>query len=381
MENFALIVAGGRGSRFGDSGPKQYQLLAGKPIIHHTINRYLRHPEIDHIMVAIHRDDEDLFASSIEALDTVSFCFGGADRQSSVLNGLEALVAHTPARVLIHDAARPLVSAAAISGVLKAIGPKVGALAAIPVVDTLKRLSGETVDRTDLWRAQTPQGFMFDEILQAHRACAGQSLTDDTAVAQSCGIEIHMVESSEDNFKITYPHDMERAARLLERRESRTATGYDVHRIDLAKSTMMLCGVELDCGFGLTDHSNADVALHALTDALLGTIGAGDIGDHFPPSDEQWRGASSDRFLAHAGTLVRARDGEISNVDVTIVCERPKIGPHKQQMKGRIGEILNISPDRVSVKATTTEKLGATGRGEGIAAQASATITIPLMED
>ncbi|MBU0797789.1 MAG: 2-C-methyl-D-erythritol 2,4-cyclodiphosphate synthase, partial [Alphaproteobacteria bacterium] len=295
---------------------------------------------------------------------------------------LEALAADAPDSVLIQDAARPFADAALIDRVLDALADHPGAIPAIAVADTLKRaIDGRietTVPRTGLYRAQTPQGFRFADILAAHRACAGQELTDDASVLEAAGQTVVLVEGAEANVKITTAEDMMRAETLLgAARESRSASGFDVHRFAGSGDHVTLCGVSVPHDSALEGHSDADVGLHALTDALLGCIGAGDIGQHFPPSDPQWRGASSDRFLAHARSLVEARGGRIVHVDVTLICERPKIGPYRDAMVARVAEILRLSPDRVSVKATTTEQLGFTGRREGIAAQALATIELP----
>jgi 2-C-methyl-D-erythritol 4-phosphate cytidylyltransferase/2-C-methyl-D-erythritol 2,4-cyclodiphosphate synthase len=290
--------------------------------------------------------------------------------------------------VLIHDAARPLVSADLIGRTIQALDRAPGAIAAVALADTLKRGNGRrvaaTVPRDGLWRAQTPQGFHFDAILAAHRALAGESLTDDAMVAERRDLPVELVDGSEDNFKITTADDLARAETVLAQRaggwDIRTATGFDVHRFGPGNH-VMLAGIAVAHDQGLIGHSDADVALHALTDALLGTVGAGDIGQHFPPSDPQWRGADSARFLQHAAGLVRQRGGMIVHVDLTIVCERPKVGPHRAAMVARIADLLRPAladgdPTRISVKATTTEGLGFTGRREGIAAQASATIRL-----
>jgi 2-C-methyl-D-erythritol 4-phosphate cytidylyltransferase/2-C-methyl-D-erythritol 2,4-cyclodiphosphate synthase len=286
--------------------------------------------------------------------------------------------------VLIHDAARPFVTATIIDRTLAALGDAPAAVVAVPVADTLKRGADgsvvATVDRAGLWRAQTPQGFRFADILAAHRQARGASLTDDAAVAEIAGLNVRLVMGADDNFKITTMDDLQRAERLLgaDTREFRAGTGYDVHRFSEGDS-VTLCGVRIEHSHRLEGHSDADVGMHALTDAILGAIGAGDIGSHFPPSDPQWRGADSARFLSHAAHLVAAKGGCIVHVDVTIICERPKIAPHRAAMVARIAEILGTGADRVSVKATTTEGLGFTGRREGIAAQAAATVALPTV--
>jgi 2-C-methyl-D-erythritol 4-phosphate cytidylyltransferase/2-C-methyl-D-erythritol 2,4-cyclodiphosphate synthase len=297
--------------------------------------------------------------------------------------GLESLAAAPPARVLIHDAARPFVDRGTIDRVLAALDDAPGAIPALPVKDTVKRgLSGrvaETLDRTALWRAQTPQGFDYAAIFAAHRAAQGSELSDDAAVAERAGLAVRLVAGSEANFKVTTAEDLEQAERLLLARHGdvRTGQGFDVHAFGPGDH-VWLCGVKVAHEGGLVGHSDADVGLHALTDAILGALGAGDIGQHFPPSDPKWRGAPSHLFLSHAGALVASAGGRIAHLDVTLICERPKIGPHRDAMVARIAEILGLERGRISVKATTTEGLGFTGRGEGIAAQAVATIRLPL---
>ena len=377
-----LIVAAGRGSRFGGPLPKQYCLLAGQPVLRHTVLAFRRHPAIASIRVAIHPDDRALYDQAVGGLGLAEPVSGGALRQDSVRNLLTALDVPADDLVLIHDGARPLVSAAVIDGTIAALAEADGAIAALPVRDTVKRAVGtgieETVDRTYLWRAQTPQGFRYGAILHAHRDGAGLDLSDDAAVAERAGMAVELVMGNEDNFKITTAEDLERAERLLQSRlgDVRTGMGFDVHRL-VPGDGCWINGIKIPHDQTLLGHSDADVGLHALTDAILGALGAGDIGQHFPPSDERWRGAASDKFLAHAASLVAARGGVIAHCDVTVICERPKIGPHRAAMVQRIAEILGIAADRVSVKATTTEQLGFTGRGEGIAAQAVATIRLP----
>ncbi len=380
----ALIVAGGSGQRFGAERPKQYLDLLGKPILRRTLDAFLSHPRITGVQVVIDPAWRAQYDRAVAGLTLPEPVTGGATRQDSVRNGLEALaaLAAPPARVLIHDAARPLTDAATIGAVIDALDETPGAVAAVPVADTLKRgahgLVGATVDRDGLWRAQTPQGFRFADILGAHRAAAGLALTDDAAVAEQAGLPVRLIPATEDNFKVTTPDDLTRAARVLMAGlgDIRTGTGFDVHRFTEG-DFVTLCGLRVPHDQGLDGHSDADVGLHALTDAILGALAAGDIGSHFPPSDPRWRGADSARFLRHAADLVAERGGIIAHADVTIICERPKVGPHRAAMAARIADILGIAEDRVSVKATTTERLGFTGRGEGIAAQAVATIRLP----
>ncbi|MGF1592020.1 MAG: bifunctional 2-C-methyl-D-erythritol 4-phosphate cytidylyltransferase/2-C-methyl-D-erythritol 2,4-cyclodiphosphate synthase [Kiloniellaceae bacterium] len=384
-----LIVAAGRGQRFGGSLPKQYATLAGVPLLRHSLRAFLEHPRVGQVRAVIHPDDRDLYdaaaAGLAPELGLAGPVAGGRSRQESVLRGLESLEtleSGVPARVLIHDGARPFVSAAVIDRVLAALEANAGAIAALPVVDTLKqeaagKIAG-TRDRSGLWAAQTPQGFRFAEILAAHRAAAGEELTDDAAVAERAGLAVALVEGSRENMKVTSQDDLRAAERWLRgaQEETRVGQGFDVHAFGPGDH-VTLCGVRIAHDAGLAGHSDADVGLHALTDAILGALGAGDIGSHFPPSDPQWKGADSGRFLVHARDLVTAQGGRLLHLDVTLICERPKIGPHREAMVARIAELLDLPAARISVKATTTEKLGFTGRGEGIAAQAVATVALP----
>ena len=380
MNVAALIVAAGRGSRAGPGAPKQYRQLAGEPVLRRTLSAFAAHPLISSVMAVIHEDDREAYGIASAGLaKLLDPCAGGATRQASVRAGLERLAASPPDYVLIHDGARPLVSARLIADCISALAEHAGALAALTVTDTIRRataegLAGETVDRAGLWRAQTPQAFRFGAILDAHRRASDDDYTDDVAVAAAACIDIAMVEGDEDNIKITSAEDLRRAERIIMRSgDVRTGTGFDVHRFGPGDH-VWLCGVKVPHAFGLVGHSDADAGLHAITDAVLGAIGAGDIGQHFPPSDPKWKGAPSDIFLAHAATLARDAGARISNVDLTLICEQPKIGPHVSAMRKRIADILSLDVARVSVKATTTEGLGFTGRGEGIAAQALATL-------
>ena len=375
----ALVVGAGEGLRFGGDVPKQYRQCAGHSVMWRSLSAFLNHPEVASVQAVIHPSHHALYDEAVRELPLPAPVDGGATRQDSVARGLESLAAEAPSRVLIHDAARPLVDDGVISRVLAALETSSGAVPALAVADTLKQGDGEfietTVDRRGLWLAQTPQGFHFEDILSAHRQAGGEELTDDAAVAERAGLAVAIVEGAEDNFKVTRTGDLIRAERVLGIGEIRTGMGFDVHRFGPGDH-VMICGVAIPHDFGLEGHSDADVGLHAITDALLGAIGAGDIGSHFPPSDPQWKDADSEVFLRHAGERVGARGGSISNIDVTLVCERPKIGPHRKAMAGRVAEILGLAAGRVSVKATTTESLGFTGRGEGIVAQAVATVRL-----
>jgi 2-C-methyl-D-erythritol 4-phosphate cytidylyltransferase/2-C-methyl-D-erythritol 2,4-cyclodiphosphate synthase len=383
----ALVVAAGSGSRMGKDMPKQYLSLGGKTVLRHCLETFRRHPRISGVRVVINDALRDLYDNAVEGLDLMPPVAGGQKRQDSVRAGLESLAAEAPDLVLIHDAARPFIDGATIDRTIDTLAIHDGALVAVPVVDTLKRgtqdgadtFSGVTVDRNGLWRAQTPQGFRFEPLLAAHRqAASGPEMTDDAAVAEAAGMKVALVLGHENNFKITAPADLERAERLMsEQMEYRTGNGFDVHRL-IPGDGVIMCGVTIPYHQKLEGHSDADVGMHALTDAILGAIGAGDIGQHFPPSDPQWRGAASWKFLAHAAKLVADKGGRIAHCDITIICEKPKVGPHRAAMQAKLAEILGIALDRVSVKATTTEQLGFTGRGEGVAAQATATVALPL---
>lgn len=377
-----IIVAAGRGRRFGATTPKQFLDLNGKPLLRMAVEAFAGHPAVDRLQLVIDMNDADRVAEALHGIDHEPPVAGGDSRQASVRAGLTALARHAPERVLIHDAARPLVDAGLIDRVLAALDHAPGAIPALGVVDTLKRLDAdgmvaETVPRDGLWRAQTPQGFRYPDIVRAHDAAVGAEMTDDAAVAAALGLGVAVVDGDENNLKVTTPGDLRRLEELMNPRspaaavgEFRVGNGFDVHRLGPGDG-VMLCGVLIPCDLTLIGHSDADAALHAVTDAVLGAIAMGDIGSHFPPSDARWRGASSDRFLFHACQLMRDQGFEISNIDLTIMCERPKIGPHRDEMRARLAEIAGVGIGRVAVKATTTERLGFTGRGEGLAAQAS----------
>ncbi|WP_291296999.1 2-C-methyl-D-erythritol 4-phosphate cytidylyltransferase [Elioraea sp.] len=383
MRTVALILAAGRGQRLGAATPKQFLSLAGAPLLRHAALAFLRHPRIDAVRIV---GDAAAAADALAGLAIPPATPGGASRQESALAGLAALAADAPGIVLIHDAARPCVPAAVIDAVLDALDA--GAAAAIPAVavtDTLKRdkggLVGETVPRDGLVRVQTPQGFRFAAILAAHEKAAGQALTDDAAVAEAAGLAVRLVPGSEENIKVTVPGDLARAEALLGARVvssliPRIGTGFDVHRL-VEGRPLVLCGITIPHPLGLAGHSDADVGIHALCDAIYGALAEGDIGVHFPPSQARWKDADSAAFLRHAAGRVAARQGRIAHVDVTLICERPKISPHAADMRARLAGLMGIGVEAVSVKATTSERLGFTGRGEGIAAQAAATVLLP----
>jgi 2-C-methyl-D-erythritol 4-phosphate cytidylyltransferase/2-C-methyl-D-erythritol 2,4-cyclodiphosphate synthase len=379
-----VIVAAGRGQRFGGDGPKQYQILAGEPLLRRSLRAFCAHPRVDAVVPVIHADDVVLFAEAAAGLPNAHklkpTVIGGTARQDSVRNGLEALAAQAPDLVLIHDGARPMVEPKLIDAVIGGLAQADGAIPALPVVDTLKRINDSqaitaTVPRASLVRAQTPQGFRFDKILGAHRWAAGKDYTDDAAVMEAFGYPVTVVPGAEMNIKVTTMDDLARLSDAIS--ETRTGQGYDAHKFGPGDG-VWLCGVKVPHDRGLDGHSDADVALHAATDAILGAIGDGDIGHHFPPSNPEFRGASSDRFIRHAYDLLRKRGGKLLHLDLTIICERPKVGPNRAKMVARIAEILEIEVSRISVKATTTEGMGFTGRQEGIAAQAVATVKVPV---
>ncbi|MER8785327.1 bifunctional 2-C-methyl-D-erythritol 4-phosphate cytidylyltransferase/2-C-methyl-D-erythritol 2,4-cyclodiphosphate synthase [Mesorhizobium sp. M0601] len=385
-----VIVAAGRGARAGQAkGPKQYQQIGGGAVIARTLGAFLTHPKIGPVVVAIHADDGALFRRAAGAnADRVVAVTGGTSRQESVRLGLLALRSNAPGRVLIHDAARPFVDAELIDRTIAAIGERQGALPALPVADTLKRetaegMIGETVSRAGLHAAQTPQGFPFWPILAAHEKAhhlGKADFTDDAAIAEWAHIPVKIVPGSPDNVKLTWARDIAMADQRLSSAprfpDIRTGNGYDVHAF-VPGDHVTLCGVAIPHDRKLSGHSDADVGLHALTDALLATCGAGDIGTHFPPSDPQWKGAASRIFVEHAVRLVRARGGRIANADITLICEAPRVGPHREAMTEALSAMLRISRDRISIKATTNEKLGFVGREEGIAAIATASVVFP----
>lgn len=372
----AIIVAAGKGERAGGDVPKQFAPLAGRPLLAHSYAALSTHPAIGDVVIVIGPGQEDALRN---AVGDARHVIGGATRRDSVMAGLNAVtdVEH----VLIHDAARPFLTAAVIERLLDALDAAPGAVPVLPVADTIARADavlGDTIDRSNVVRVQTPQAFHLDAIRAAHAAWPdGQEATDDAQVLRAYGEQVVTVEGDTMLEKVTHPGDFAAAeARHAASMISRSASGYDVHRLE-AGEELWLGGVLIPHDKGLSGHSDADVALHAITDALLGTIAAGDIGSHFPPSDPQWRGAASDQFLAHAASLVAGRGGIVDFVDLTIICEAPKIGPHRESIRMRIADILRLDASQVSVKATTTERLGFTGRGEGIAAQAVATVRVP----
>ncbi|MBV1798362.1 bifunctional 2-C-methyl-D-erythritol 4-phosphate cytidylyltransferase/2-C-methyl-D-erythritol 2,4-cyclodiphosphate synthase [Siccirubricoccus sp. G192] len=382
MTTVALLMAAGRGSRFGSEVPKQYLPLLGRPVLRHAAEALLADGAVTLIQPVCPPGEAAEVAALLQGLPTLPPIPGGATRQDSVRAGLEALAARKPppAMVLVHDAARPVVPRGTIPRLLAALEHAPGAIPAQPVADTLKR--GEaghilaTVPRTGLFRAQTPQAFRFPILLAAHHAASAEA-TDDAQLLEAAGEAVALVEGSETNVKITFPEDLDRVSAMLAARLlPRVGTGFDVHRIAVGRP-MVLCGVTVPCEFGLEGHSDADVGIHALCDAIYGALAEGDIGRHFPPSEMRWKDADSAQFLRHAAGRIAARGGVLANADVTLLCERPRIGPHAASMQARLAELLGVRPGLVGVKATTTERLGFTGRGEGIAAQAAVMVLLP----
>jgi 2-C-methyl-D-erythritol 4-phosphate cytidylyltransferase/2-C-methyl-D-erythritol 2,4-cyclodiphosphate synthase len=376
----ALVVAAGSGSRAGGDVPKQYRRIGGRSVLAHAVDG-LRGAGVDEIRVVIGPGQERLYGDAVGERPLPSPFIGGAERQDSVRNGLEALATEGgAARILIHDAARPFVPPGVVARLLGALDAHEAAVPVLPVVDTLARAEaalGEAVAREGLFRVQTPQAFRFDAILAAHRTWSGPPATDDTQIARAAGLDVAVVEGDPALEKLTREEDFTAAEQSLAARlVSRTGLGFDVHAFGEGDA-LWLGGIRIPHPRGLKGHSDADVLLHAVTDALLGAIGEGDIGVHFPPSDPQWRDAPSSLFVEHARALVEARGGRIDHVDATLICEAPKLGPHRQAVRERLAALLRLPVGRVSVKATTTERLGFTGRGEGIAAEAIATVRLP----
>lgn len=373
----AVVVAAGSGSRAG--GAKQWRRLGGKPVVRWSVEALLKAGAED-VVVVVSAGAQAEAAEALAGLTGWRAVVGGAARTDSVRAGLTALGGADDRPVLVHDAARPFLSEAVIARCVQALDETDGALPALPVADSLRRavdgiVSG-AVEREALWRAQTPQAFRLKTLTDAFAAWPeGEIATDEATVVERAGGRVRIVEGDARLMKLTFPEDFAMAEALIPR-TVRVGQGYDVHRWGPG-SSVWLCGLEVPHDQTLIGHSDADAGLHALTDAILGALGEGDIGDHFPPTDPQWKGASSDLFLKHAVDLVRARGGRLSNVDVTLICERPKVKPHRQAMRERLAAILNLPLDAVSVKATTTEGLGFTGRGEGLAAQAVATLELP----
>lgn len=385
----AILLAAGSGSRSGSAVPKQYLPLGGRCVLAHSLTALLDHPRISDVLVLVAPGGEDEARTALGALAArVRFATGGASRRASVGNALSLLAADPvpPSHVLVHDAARPGLSAAVLDRLVAALDAGATAvMPVLPVVDTLVSaegdISGDVTERATLRRVQTPQAFLFDILRDAHRAwTSADEPTDDAQMARAIGEDVHLVEGDAALEKITLPGDHERMERLLTSNlVTRTGLGFDVHRLE-AGEELWLGGLLIPHSHGLSGHSDADVAIHAIVDAILGALAEGDIGSHFPPSDPQWRGASSDKFLSYAAERVGARGGIIDHVDLTIICEAPKIGPHREPMRARLAGIMGVSVGRVSVKATTTERLGLTGRGEGIAAQAVATLRLPATD-
>jgi 2-C-methyl-D-erythritol 4-phosphate cytidylyltransferase/2-C-methyl-D-erythritol 2,4-cyclodiphosphate synthase len=390
----ALITACGRGNRFnrGEGIPKQYLPLAGISMLRHSILAFLNHPQITDVICVIHPDDLTLYEQATIGLDLLNPVFGGDTRQSSIRIGLENLKEYNPDKVLIHDGVRPFVSKRIINGILEKLESHPAVIPAISVEDTIKKIGDGkiewTLERENLWRAQTPQGFIFQDILNSHIAFKDLTFTDDSALNEYAGIPVAIVPGSQNNFKITTEEDYERAKLMIPlllenyKEENRCGIGFDVHafrNIDKNENNLIrLGGTEIEFDKKILAHSDGDVVIHAIIDAILGAIGKGDIGDHFPPHEQKWKDCDSREMLRHINDIIKKIGATIVNIDVTIICERPKITKYKDKMKDQISEILGISTKKINIKATTTEKLGFLGRQEGIASQAVASILIPF---
>lgn len=375
-----LMVAAGKGTRAGGNTPKQYREVAGKTLLRRSVDNVLSWPGIEALHVVIAADDAKAYHDAVSGLDLPDFIAGSKSRKGSVYNGLKAL-SHLKDDdiILIHDCARMFAHRDDIAALMQTMQTARAATLAVPVADTLRHSDNTPVDRDGLWAIQTPQAFRYGDIIKAHEKTAGQDATDDTALLSALGVDVEFVHSKHTNFKITTQSDLTMAEALISQQTFfRTGSGFDVHAFEDAPSgrKLMLCGIEIEHDRGLAGHSDADVGLHAITDALLGAIGGGDIGDHFPPSDPAFKDKDSAEFLKAALDMTTNAEAEIQNVDITLICEAPKIGPHKEAMRERIANILALPASAINVKATTTEGLGFTGRGEGIAAQASVTVRV-----
>ncbi len=382
IRNAAIIVAAGRGHRLGGEIPKQYLKIGNVSVLRLTVEAFMKNPNIDHIQIIIHPDDIELYNDAVGDLNLPTPVNGGDNRQQSVLNGLEALGELSPEYVFIHDAARPFISQNLMNQLAIEVEKSGAVIPAIKMTDTVKYMAADhidsTLDRGLLYAAQTPQAFRYKPIFMAHRRFENEQMTDDSMIAEKSGLKVRIIPGDKENFKITTEDDLKKAGSMTGNTYTDVRVGYgvDVHAFEEGDH-VILGGVKIDHTKKLKGHSDADVALHAITDAILGAIAKGDIGDHFPPSDDKWKGASSDIFLKHAAKLVDEMDGVIANIDITIICEEPKIGPHRELIRDKISEIIDLDIDRVSVKATTTEKLGFTGEKKGIMVQAIATIRLP----
>jgi 2-C-methyl-D-erythritol 4-phosphate cytidylyltransferase/2-C-methyl-D-erythritol 2,4-cyclodiphosphate synthase len=401
QKTVALITACGRGRRFSESSqdyagiPKQYLPLGGVSMLRHCVLAFLNHPAIDAVMCVIHPEDMSFYEEAVAGLDLLNPVFGGDTRQSSIRLGLEALRDYNPNKVLIHDGVRPFVSRRLIDGILEKLETHPAVIPAVAVEDTIKKCDDGkiewTLERDNLWRAQTPQGFLYEDILNSHVAFKDLNFTDDASLNEYAGIPVAIVPGSQNNFKITTEEDYERAQRMASmlirnvKEEHRVGMGFDVHAFCAKQKDdsdfIRLCGIDVEFDKKIEAHSDGDVAIHALMDALLGAIGEGDIGDHFPPSEAKWKNADSGEMLKIVAHLLKKKGATILNIDLTLICEKPRISQHKQKMKENLAKILNISAARVNVKATTTEKLGFLGRAEGISAQAVASLSAMITEE
>lgn len=395
MSVIALITAGGRGSRFAKHDiPKQYLPLCGMPILRHCINTFLSHNEVDNVVVVIRKEDLELYKEATFGLDILPAVYGGKTRQESVRFGLESLQTANPKKVLIHDAARPFVTKKIISSVITQLDYSSAVIPAVQIDDTIKKCSDGkilwTVERSDLWRAQTPQGFNYQDIMHYHKLYKDKIFTDDAALKEHAGMPVTIIPGSPNNFKITTDDDYERAEAIAAQqiskatKENRVGLGFDIHAFNTTHNpngTIMLGGVEIPHEFSLIGHSDGDVLLHSVIDALLGAVGLDDIGTYFPDTDEKWKGADSSKLLKYVHVLLKNKNARVINLDINIICEYPKIAPHRKALVASIARILGLDVSRINIKGKTFEKLGAIGRREGIACQAVAMIEIDIIEE
>ncbi|MCI5048980.1 MAG: bifunctional 2-C-methyl-D-erythritol 4-phosphate cytidylyltransferase/2-C-methyl-D-erythritol 2,4-cyclodiphosphate synthase [Rickettsiales bacterium] len=383
MKIAALVVAAGHSRRMGGEVPKPYMMLDGQPVLRHSVKALLAHPAIDSVRVVRHADHTEWYVKAIDGLDVKESVIGGVTRQQSVKNGLDALEDEAPDIILIHDAARPGLTSALIDRIIEAMQTHRAVIPVLPVNDTIKRqrkgVITETLVRDELCAVQTPQAFRYDLICKAHAEFTGDA-TDDASIAEAADIPVHTVLGEATNAKLTTPEDWSRMMANTPNLITKVGQGFDVHALEESDKPMMVCGIEIDTPLSLKGHSDADVGLHAAVDAILGALGAGDIGQHFPPSDDQWKGAPSSAFIEHAITLMQEAGGTLDHLDITLICEKPKVGPHREAMRKCVAKLCGVPISHISIKATTTEKLGFTGRGEGMAAQAVATLRVPSGE-
>jgi len=377
----ALVLAGGQGTRAGVGLPKQYRNLAGKPLLRWSLETLCRHQKIDHVKVVIRPNDEPLYRDVTAGLQLMEPVYGGETRYQSARNGVQSLKELAPGIILIHDGARPFITPTLLDQLISSLTSRVAVVPGIQIIDAVKKVDNglveQAVDLSNLWRIQTPQAFQFDAIFSAYQLVSEHNFRDDAGVAQHSGITVNVIEGLEENIKITIPRDFEKASKIMaeERLQIHVVTGFDAHKFGLGDH-VTLCGIKIPCSHGLIGHSDADVALHALVDALLSGIDGGDIGQHFPSNEEKWRNRASDEFLSYTMKLVNENSVKINHIDMTVICNEPRISEFRDAMRNKLSQLVNVSKKRISIKGTTTDGLGFTGRGEGIAVQATVTMVV-----